>query len=104
MQLYLNGNRFREHTPAEFSAHVSLQEQQSQSFEWLSANETLHLVGCMRGLSGSALDKLVSGLLRVLQLDCFAHYRLGLLQQTYRKKEASALLLTISGEFVLFGF
>ena len=84
--MYLNGTSFREHTPAAFSAHVSLQEQKSQSFEWLSANETLRLVGRMRGLNEPALDKLVGGLLRVLQLDRFADFQLGLLPQGYRKK------------------
>ena len=88
MQLYLNGARLSEHTPAALSAHISLQEQQSQSFEWLSANETLRLVGRMRGLNEPALDKLVGGLLRVLQLDRFADYQLGILPQAYRKKVA----------------
>lgn len=89
VQLYLNGTSFKEYTPADFGALVNLQEQEADSFEWLSANEMLRLVGRMRGLNEPALDKLARGLLRVLQLERFSDYSLGLMPLAFRKKVCS---------------
>lgn len=90
--MYLNGTSFREHSPADFSMHITLQEHESHSFEWLSADELLRLVGRVRGLNEPLLDKLTGGLLHVLQLERFSDYQLGLLPHAFRKQVCSALL------------